>query len=130
MSTNPIHRGRRRSILASPSRVQRPSQLLRSGNKSDSRSLATQTSSAHEQHRHQQKYVTSRSEASLDTQSFMSDLDRVHLPLCDNSSLDDVLDNTDAIDFDFSRRNETVNSTAFSPLFPDVDPPIDGEDGE
>lgn len=60
----------------------------------------------------------------------MSHLDRVHLPPSSNSSLDDVLDNTDAIDFDFSRRNETDNSTAFSPLFPDVDLPIDGEDGE
>ncbi|KAL8745161.1 MAG: hypothetical protein Q9184_007907, partial [Pyrenodesmia sp. 2 TL-2023] len=127
ISANPLNQGRRRNALASPSRGQQPSQLLQSGNQAKSRSSATQTGSADEQHRDQQQYVTSRSEASLNTHSFMSDLDRVHFPPSDTCSLDDVLDNTDAIDLDFSRRNGTVNSTAFSSLFQDVNLPIDGE---
>ncbi|KAL8752215.1 MAG: hypothetical protein Q9184_005803 [Pyrenodesmia sp. 2 TL-2023] len=127
ISANPVNQGRRRNALASPSRGQQPSQLLQSGNQAKSRSLATQTRSAHEQHHDQQQYVTSRSDASLNTHSFMSDLDRVHFPPSDTCSLDDVLDNTDAIDLDFSRRNGTVNSTAFSSLFQDVNLPIDGE---
>ncbi|KAL8894731.1 MAG: hypothetical protein Q9207_008428, partial [Kuettlingeria erythrocarpa] len=128
VSGNPVNQGRRRNTLASPSRGQQPSQFLQAGDQVENRLHATQTSSIRDQHRDQQQYVTSRSDANLDADSFMSDLDRVHFPPPNNPSLDDVLDNTDAIDLDFSRRNGTINSTAFSSLFPDVNLPMDGED--